>query len=91
MKKKLGMKATPKCSILAQKRATCSLEAEYSQGKEPSHTKMLNVTRKKEELTLEARSLMIVTKPRTNIKNPTIKGAMAKIFSFKNSASIFSI
>ena len=35
------------------------------------------MTKKKEELTLEARSLMIVTRPRINIKNPTIRGATA--------------
>jgi hypothetical protein len=52
---------------------------------------MLRVTKKKDELTLEARSLMIVTVPRTSIKNPTIRGAIAKMFSFKNSASMYSI
>jgi hypothetical protein len=91
MKKKLGIKATPKCSIIAHKRASCSLGAEYNHAREPSQTSMLKVTIKKETLTLEALSLIIVMRPRTNIKMPTTRGGTVKMFSLKISESRNSI
>jgi hypothetical protein len=87
MKKKLGIKATPKCSIVAQNRASCSLGAEYNQARDPSQTSMLKVTRKKEMLTFEALSLIIVIRPSTNINTPTMSGGTVKMFSLKISES----
>ena len=86
-KKKLGTKATPKCPILTQKSASCSLEEEYSNVSEPNHTKMLKVTMKNDELTFDALSLNKVTAPSTSIKTPTIMGGMVWIFSLKNNDS----
>ena len=83
IKKKLGIKATPKCSMIAHRKASCSLEAEYSQARDPSQTSMLKVTIKKVTLTFEALSLITVMRPRTNIKMPTMSGGTVKMFSLK--------